>query len=155
MAPCLLKVVGKSGVLYPSIHPLFTTSCPRPKRGPLSGVADFGVMIWVGSHIIRQNSDARQGNTFRAFVCPAYRLPTGSESAPKGLPKGCICAPKARRFFLPNAPKGLPKGCICAPKARPLWRGYSRPRAELRQWLDTSSGLRLSNSLNAHFWRSP
>lgn len=125
------KKRGKRGVLHPCFTPYIPPCCSRTGIEPLPGRADFGVMGWGGSHHIRQNSDAGQWNNLGAYVCPAYRLPTGSESAPKGLPEGCICAPKARRFFSPNDPKGSPAGSKCAPWARPLCDGYRRRSAVL------------------------
>ena len=129
--------------------------CSRPGREPLPGGADFGVMAWVGSHVIRQNSDARQGNTFGAPMGAAFRLPTAHPTAPKGPREGPICAPTARRFFLPNSPKGPRERSQCAPSARPLCDGYRRRSAEFRQGFDAPAGSGHLYTLNAHLRHSP
>ena len=125
------KKRGKRGVLPPHFTPLLLPCCSCILIGPLPGRADFGVILWGGSHSIRQNSDAGQWNDPNARVVLAYRPPAGSESVPKGLPEGCISAPTARRFFLQNSPKGLPSGSKCAPMARHACGGYGRRCAEL------------------------
>ena len=149
------KKRGKRGVCTPHFAPHLPPCCSCIYIGPLFGGADFGIMVWVGSHIIRQNSDAEEGNNIDAHVCSTCRLPTGSESAPKWLPKGPKSAPTARRFFLPNSPKGLPAGSKCAPSARPLCAGYRRRSAEHLKGFDTPSGLLGSDSLNTHLRHSP
>ena len=155
MAPCLTKIGVKEGYFTPHFTPYLPPCYPRTYIEPLSGSADFGVIRWGGSHLVRQNSDAGEGNNIGAHVCSTYRLPSGSENPPKGLTAVSKCAPSARRFFLPNSPKGLTAVSKCAPSARPLCAGYRLRYAEHLQGLDAPSGLLGLNSLNTHLWHSP